>query len=108
MRKRHTAEFKAQMVQELLKEQKTVSQLTAEYGVRQSCAADAAAGILRPHRSVQRAGPYRCSLRRAERIRGRVHPTYSASARAEEIGRCKNCAGKIICQERRSKAASSE
>lgn len=33
MRKRHTAEFKARVVQELLKEQKTVSQLAAEYGV---------------------------------------------------------------------------
>jgi putative transposase len=33
MRKRHTAEFKAQVVQELLKEQKTVSQLAAEYGI---------------------------------------------------------------------------
>ncbi len=33
MRKRHTAEFKAQVVQELLREQKTVSQLAAEYGV---------------------------------------------------------------------------
>src|SRR5215467_3818730 len=33
MRKRHTAEFKARVVQELLKEQKTVTQLAAEYGV---------------------------------------------------------------------------
>src|SRR5258705_3176431 len=33
MRKRHTAEFKAQVVQELLKERKTVSQLATEYGV---------------------------------------------------------------------------
>lgn len=33
MRKRHSPEFKAQAVQELLKEQKTVSQLAAEYGV---------------------------------------------------------------------------
>jgi transposase-like protein len=33
MRKRHGPEFKAQVVQELLKEQKTVSQLAAEYGV---------------------------------------------------------------------------
>lgn len=33
MRKRHSPEFKAQMVQELLREQKTVSQLAAEYGV---------------------------------------------------------------------------
>jgi transposase-like protein len=33
MRKHHSAEFKAQVVQELLKEQKTVSQLAAEYGV---------------------------------------------------------------------------
>jgi transposase-like protein len=33
MRKRHIAEFKAQVVQELLKEQKTVSQLAAEHGV---------------------------------------------------------------------------
>ena len=33
MRKRHSPEFKAQVVQELLREQKTVSQLAAEYGV---------------------------------------------------------------------------
>jgi transposase-like protein len=33
MRKRHSPEFKAEVVQELLKEQKTVSQLAAEYGV---------------------------------------------------------------------------
>jgi putative transposase len=33
MRKRHSPAFKAQMVQELLREQKTVSQLAAEYGV---------------------------------------------------------------------------
>jgi transposase-like protein len=30
MRKHHSPEFKAQVVQELLKEQKTVSQLAAE------------------------------------------------------------------------------
>lgn len=33
MRKRHSPEFKAQVVQELLKEQKTVSQLATEYGI---------------------------------------------------------------------------
>ena len=33
MRKRHNPEGKAQIVQELLKEQKTISQLVAEYGV---------------------------------------------------------------------------
>ena len=33
MRKHQSPEFKAQVVQELLKEQKTVSQLAAEYGV---------------------------------------------------------------------------
>jgi transposase-like protein len=33
MRKRHSPEFKAQVEQELLKEQKTISQLAAEYGV---------------------------------------------------------------------------
>lgn len=33
MRKRHSPEFKAQVVQELLREQKSVSQFAAEYGV---------------------------------------------------------------------------
>ena len=33
MRKRYTAAFKAQMVHELLKEEKTVSQLATEHGV---------------------------------------------------------------------------
>lgn len=33
MRKRHSPEFKARVVQELLKEQETVSQLAAECGV---------------------------------------------------------------------------
>ena len=33
MRKRHSPEFKAQVVQDLLKEQKTISHLAAEYGV---------------------------------------------------------------------------
>lgn len=33
MRKHHSPEFKAQVVQELLEEQKTVSQIAAEYGV---------------------------------------------------------------------------
>jgi len=33
MRKRYTAQFKAQMVQETLKEEKTLNQLAAEHGV---------------------------------------------------------------------------
>jgi transposase-like protein len=33
MHKRHTAEFKARVVQELLRERKTVSQLAADYSV---------------------------------------------------------------------------
>jgi transposase-like protein len=33
MRKRYTAPFKAQVVQELLKEEKSLAQLAAEYGV---------------------------------------------------------------------------
>src|SRR5262245_16655816 len=33
MRKRHGPEFKAQVVEEVLRERKTVSQLAAEYGV---------------------------------------------------------------------------
>ena len=33
MRKRYTNQFKAQVVQELLKEEKTLNQLAAEYGV---------------------------------------------------------------------------
>ena len=33
MRRNHSPAFKAQVVQELLKEQKTLSQLAAEYGV---------------------------------------------------------------------------
>ena len=33
MRKRYTPTFKAQVVQELLKEEKSIAQLAAEYGV---------------------------------------------------------------------------
>jgi len=33
MRKRHTAAFKAQIVQEVLREEKTIAQIAAEYGV---------------------------------------------------------------------------
>ena len=33
MRKRYSKEFKAQVVQEILKEEKTVAQIAAEYGV---------------------------------------------------------------------------
>lgn len=35
-RKQYTAEFKAQVVTEILKEEKTVSQLSAEYGIHSS------------------------------------------------------------------------
>jgi transposase-like protein len=33
MRKRHSATFKAQVVQEVLKEEKTIAQIATEYGV---------------------------------------------------------------------------
>ena len=33
MRKRHTAAFKAKVVQEVLKEEKTIAQLASEYGI---------------------------------------------------------------------------
>jgi putative transposase len=33
MRKRHSAAFKAQVVQEVLKEEKTITQIASEYGV---------------------------------------------------------------------------
>jgi len=33
MRKRHSAAFKAQIVQEVLKEEKTIAQIASEYGV---------------------------------------------------------------------------
>ena len=33
MRKRHSATFKAQVVQEVLKEEKTIAQIASEYGV---------------------------------------------------------------------------
>jgi len=33
MRKRHSAAFKAQVVQEVLKEEKTIAQIASEYGV---------------------------------------------------------------------------
>lgn len=36
MRKHYTATFKAQVVQELLKEDKTIAQIAAEYGVHPS------------------------------------------------------------------------
>jgi len=35
-RKQHTAEFKAKVVKEILKEEKTISQLSSEYGVHTS------------------------------------------------------------------------
>lgn len=35
-KKHYTAEFKAQVVREILKEEKTVSQLSAEYGIHSS------------------------------------------------------------------------
>lgn len=36
MRKRHTATFKAQVVQETLREDKTIAQITSEHGVHPS------------------------------------------------------------------------
>jgi transposase-like protein len=36
MRKRYTATFKAQVVQEILKEEKSITQLASEYGVHPS------------------------------------------------------------------------
>ena len=40
MKKQYTAEFKAQVVKEFLRERKTLSQLAAEYGVHQTVIAD--------------------------------------------------------------------
>ena len=40
MKKQYTAEFKGQVVQEFLRERKTLSQLAAEYGVHQTVIAD--------------------------------------------------------------------
>ena len=47
MKKSYTATFKAQVVLELLKETKTLSQLTAEYGVHASVLRDWKAAVLR-------------------------------------------------------------
>ena len=47
MKKSYTATFKAQVVLELLKETKTLSQLTSEYGVHASVLRDWKAATLR-------------------------------------------------------------